>query len=144
MNEIRPEQVVNGSFGEAWLENEYIAEILALKAELTIEYEDIKRPRKLGSGKKMMGMEGKGSLKMHKVTSRFIKLLSNKLKEGKQVSVTIISKLDDPDSIGAERVVIKNATFENLTLANWEAKTKGEEEINFSFDDWELLDIIEG
>ena len=144
MKEIKAEQVINGTWGEAWLDNEYIAEITGLTAELAIEYEDIDRPRKLGKAKKMMGYEGTGTLKMHKVTSRSIKLLSAKLKEGKQASFTIISKLDDPDSIGAERVVIKNVAFENLPLANWEAKTKGEEELNFSFDDWDLLDLIEG
>lgn len=142
MDELRAEQVINGTWGEAWLDNDYIAEITGLTAELAIEYEDINRPRKLGKAKKMMGFEGTGVLKMHKATSRSIKLLSAKLKEGKQASFTIISKLDDPDSIGAERVVIKNVTFENLSLANWEAKTKGEEELNFSFDDWEPLDLI--
>lgn len=142
MNEIRPEQVINGSYGEIWLENEYMAEITGFEAKIDIEYEDINRPRKLGKGKKMMGFEGTGSLKFHKVTSRFIRLISDRLKEGRQISVTIISKLDDPDSLGAERVVIKNATFNDLTLANWEAKTKGEGESPFNFDDWDLLDLI--
>ena len=144
MNEIRPEQVINGSYGEIWLENEYMAEITGFEAKIDIEYEDINRPRKLGKGKKMMGFEGTGSLKFHKVTSRFIRLISDRLKEGRQISVTIISKLDDPDSLGAERVVIKNATFNDLTLANWEAKTKGEGESPFNFDDWDLLDLIAG
>lgn len=143
MNEIRPEQVINGTWGEAWIDGDYVAEALGLTATIEIEYEDINRPRKLGTSKKMIGFSGTGSVKLHKVTSRFIKLLSDNLRNGRQTSVTIISKLDDPDALGAERIVIKNATFENLNLANWEAKTKGEEDINFSFDDWEPLDLIE-
>lgn len=142
MNELRPEQVINGSWGEVWLENEYMAEITGFEAKIDIEYEDVNRPRKLGKGKKMIGYEGTGSLKFHKVTSRFIRLISDRLKEGRQISVTIISKLDDPDALGAERVVVKNATFNDLTLANWEAKTKGEGESPFNFDDWEPLDLI--
>ena len=47
-----------------------------IEAKIAIEYEDIDRPRKLGKGKKMIGYEGTGSLKLHKVTSRFIKLLA--------------------------------------------------------------------
>lgn len=143
MNEIRPEQVINGSYGEAWLDGDYLAEIKGLEAKIAIEYEDIDRPRKLGKGKKMMGYEGTGSLKLNKVTSRFIKLLSDNLKQGKQTSFTVISKLDDPDALGAERIMIKNVTLEELTLANWEAKTTGEEEIPFSFDDWEPMDLID-
>ena len=143
MNEIRPEHVINGSYGEAWLDGDYLAEIKGLEAKIAIEYEDIDRPRKLGKGKKMIGYEGTGSLKLHKVTSRFIKLLSDNLKQGKQTSFTVISKLDDPDALGAERIMIKNVTLEELTLANWEAKTTGEEEIPFSFDDWEPMDLID-
>ncbi len=143
MNEIRPEHVINGSYGEIWVEGDYMAEVTGFEAKIAIEYEDINRPRKLGKAKKMIGYEGTGSLKFHKVTSRFIKLVSDSLKSGKQVSVTIISKLDDPDALGAERVVVKNATFNDLTLANWEAKKAGEEESAFNFDDWDLLDLID-
>lgn len=143
MREIKTEQVINGSWGEAWLDGDYLAEIKGLEARLAIEYEDIDRPRRLGKGKKMIGYEGTGSLKLHKVTSRFIKLLSDNLKAGRQTSFTIISKLDDPDALGAERIMLKNVTLEELTLANWEAKTNGEEEIPFSFDDWEPIDLID-
>ncbi len=143
MREIKPGQVINGSWGEAWLDGDYLAEIKGLEAKIAIEYEDIDRPRKLGKGKKMIGYEGTGSLKLNKVTSRFIKLLSDNLKQGKQTSFTVISKLDDPDALGAERIMIKNVTLEELTLANWEAKTTGEEEIPFSFDDWEPMDLID-
>lgn len=142
MNEIRPEQVINGSYGELWIDDEYIADVISFEAKIAIEYEDINRPRKLGKAKKMIGYDGTGSMKFYKVTSRGIKKISEKLKEGKQVSGNIISKLDDPDAIGAERVAIKNATFNDLTLANWEAKKAGEEETSFNFDDWEVLDLI--
>lgn len=144
MNEIKPEQVVNGSWGEVWIEGDYMAEIKAFEAKIAIEYEDINRPRKLGKAKKMIGYDGTGSLKFHKVTSRFIRIVSDNLKRGKQTSVTIISKLDDPDALGAERVVVKNATFNDLTLANWEAKKAGEDDTAFNFDDWDLLDLIGG
>lgn len=143
MREIKPEQVINGSWGEAWLDGDYLAEIKGLEAKIAIEYEDIDRPRRLGKGKKMTGFEGTGTLKLHKVTSRFIKLLSDNLKQGKQTSFTVISKLDDPDALGAERIMLKNVTLEELTLANWEAKTNGEEEVPFSFDDWEPIDLID-
>lgn len=142
MNEIRPEQVINGSYGEIWINDDYCAEIKSFEAKIAIEYEDINRPRKLGVAKKMIGYEGEGSLTLHKVTSRFARILSDNLKNGKQISITIISKLDDPDAIGAERVAVKNATLNDLTLANWEAKTAGEEETGFNFDDWEFLDLI--
>lgn len=142
MREIRPEQVINGTWGEVWIDGDYMAEIKGFEAKIAIEYEGIDRPRRLGKARKMLGWEGEGSITFHKVTSRFIKLIAEKLKEGKQVSATIISKLDDPDSLGAERIAVKNATFNDLTLANWEAKTAGEGETAFNYDDYDFLDLI--
>ncbi len=138
----RPEQVVNGTWGEIWVDGDYMAEITAFKAEIDIEYSDVNMTRRLAKAKKMVGYEGKGEIKLNKVTSRFTKLISDNLKKGKQTVVTIISKLDDPDAMGAERVVIKDATFEKLTLADWESKKNGEETQPFSFTDWDLLDLI--
>lgn len=142
MNEIKGNEVINGTWGEAWLDGDYLAEITGLEAKIDIDYEDINIPRKLGTAKKMTGWSGTGSLKFNKVTSRFIKLIATSLKEGKQISVTIISKLDDPDALGAERVALQNVTFDDLTLANWEMKTAGAEETAFGYDDFELLDLI--
>jgi hypothetical protein len=70
--------------------------------------------------------------------------MSANLKAGKQTSVTIISKLADPDAMGAERIVVRDAVLDELTLADWAAKKAGEESIPFTFSDWDLLDTIEG
>lgn len=139
---MEAKQVINGSFGEAWVDSDYAADVTGVEAVIDINYEDVNRPRKLSTGKKMTGWEGSGTLSFNKTTSRFIKLLGDNLKNGKQTAVNVITKLDDPDSLGAERVVLKNVVFENLTLANWEAKALGEEEAPFFFDDWEPLDLI--
>ena len=142
MNQIRGNEVINGTFGEVWVDGSYMAEVTGLEASISIDYEDINVPRKLSTAKKMLGYAGEGTLTFHKVSSRFIKLLSDDLKAGKQTAVTIISKLDDPDAQGAERVALKNVTFEGLNLANWEAKAAGEDEISFAFEEWEMLDLI--
>ena len=34
---------------------------------------------------------------------------------------TVITKLKDPDSWGAERVALYNVSFDDLTLADWQA-----------------------
>lgn len=137
------ERVVNGSFGEVWVNGDYMAELTGCEATVTIEYEDINQPRKLSVGKKMLGWTGEGSLTFNHVTSRFIKLLTGSLKEGKQVSMDIMVKIDDPDAFGMERINLKNCTFNDLTLANFQAKTKGEREVSFNFDGYEPLDLIE-
>lgn len=138
----KPEQVINGTYGEVWINGEYVAEVTGLEAKVTLEKAEVNMVRKLGKGYKVTGYEGKGTLKLNKVTSRFIKLMNDNIKQGKQTVCTIISKLADPDALGAERIVIKDATFDELTLANWEAKKNGEEEVNFTFSEWDVLDLI--
>jgi hypothetical protein len=139
----KPEQVINGTWGEVWIDGEYMAEVISFKAEVDIQYADINMTRRLAKAKKMTGYEGKGEVKLNKVTSEMSKKISDNLKQGKQTVCTIISKLDDPNAIGAERIVVKDATFEKLTLADWEAKKNGEEALTFSFTDWDFLDLIQ-
>nr|WP_330372777.1 phage tail tube protein [Lachnoclostridium phytofermentans] len=62
----------------------------------------------------------------------------------KDIRFTIISKLDDPDAYGAERVVISNASFDDVTLADWEVAKKGSVEAPFTFTDYDFLDKVEG
>ena len=42
--------------------------------------------------------------------------------------------------MGAERIVIRDATFDKLTLMDWEAKKLTEDDYDFTFTDFETLD----
>ena len=67
--------------------------------------------------------------------------MNGNIKAGKQTVVTIVSVLDDKDAIGSERIVIKDATFDSLILADWEVDNMGEESYSFTFSDGDLLDL---
>jgi hypothetical protein len=135
-------QVINGSWGEVWVDSSYIQEITACQAKVTPKTEDIAQTRQLVDGSKITSLECKGELKVNKLSSRFTSLMSDDLKSGKQTEVTIISKLEDPASLGCERVKLIGCVFTEMTLADWELKKNGEETIPFIFRDWELLDKI--
>lgn len=142
MNSYDQSRVINGTWGEVWVNSSYMAEVTSFQAKVTAEYADVNMTRKLGKARKLTGFEGKGTAKFNKVSSFFISLVSDNLKAGKQTTVQIISKLSDPDAIGAERVSINDATLDDLTLADWEAKKNGELEVPFAFTDWTVLDSI--
>ena len=125
MNGYTSDQVFNGTYGELWVDGDYMAEAEAVKAEVNLSYESIPRARSLTDGKKLTGIEGKGEIK---------------LKKGKSPNFTIISKIEDPDAIGAERMALYNCKFDKMILADWERKKVGEESYSFTFEDWELLD----
>ena len=142
MDKYTAQQVINGTWGELWIDGTYMAEVTGFEAKVTLEKSDVNMTRKLAKAQKVTGYSCSGTVTMNKVSSYLIKKLNDDMKAGRQTSCTIISKLEDPDSLGAERVVIKDAVFDELTLANWKAKELGEESIPFTFSDWDLLDTI--
>ncbi len=141
-SKFNTERIMNGTFGEVWFDGDLVSECYGLEARVEIEKEEIAVCGKLGTDTKMMGYKGTGSTKMHKTNSRMMIKLSDKIKRGENPRLQILSALKDPAAFGAERVLIKDTCFDDLTLANWEAKAKGEVECPFTFTDWELLDTI--
>lgn len=136
----RSEQVFNGTWGECWIDGDYIAEITACKAEVTLKYSTVSQCQKLQDGQKLTGIEMKGEMKMHKISSYMLKKLSAAIKAGKTPVATIISNIDDPDASGAERVAYYNCKFDKMILADWEAGKNCEESYSFTFEDYEVLD----
>ena len=96
-----PEKTINGTFGEVWIDDYYAAETTGLEAKVTLEKTEVNQTGSLAKGYKVTGIDCKGTVKMNKVTSFFINLLSENIKAGKTTTCTIISKLEDPDARGA-------------------------------------------
>ena len=62
------------------------------------------------------------------------------LLEGKDVRSTLVSKLDDPDAYGAERVAIYNVSLDEVPIVNWERKTIQKDEVPFTFTSHKFLE----
>lgn len=84
----------------------------------------------------------KGSLTLYKVNTRMGIKIAQMIKDKKDIRFTVISKLADPDSFGAERVSLTGVSFDDLTLFDWEAQKPGETECPFTFTGYEYLDQI--
>ena len=135
-------RVISGTWGEVWLDGDKGSECYGLQAKVSFNKEDIALCGQMASDKKVTSIECTGSLRMHKVTSRMALAIGENIRNGKDVRFTIVSKLKDPDAYGAERVVLSNVSFDDLTLADWEAKSVGKVECPFTFTDYEFLDEI--
>lgn len=135
-------RVISGTWGEAWLNGEQVAECYGAQAKVVADKEKISRCGQLMDDHKVMGLSGTGSLRLHKVSSRMGILLAASMKDGSDPRFTVILKLADPDAWGAERIALYGVSFDDLTLADWEAKSAGKVECPFTFSDFELLDVI--
>lgn len=143
MENFKGKQVINGTHGEVWINSVPFAEVQSLKATVTLDKTEIKRVKHLEKDYKVMSMTCKGSVKFHKVNSYFLKAMSEEFKQGKQPEFTIESKLNDPDSNGEERIVIRNAIFDTLNLIDWEAGKVSEDPYNFTFSEWTVMKTID-
>lgn len=81
-----------------------------------------------------------GRLRTDNATSRLIELEGEALKTGKDLRHTIISNLDDPDNPNNQRIALMGVSFDDLTLADWEAAKLGQIESPFTFNDYQMLD----
>lgn len=141
--DVQDRQIINGTFGELWVNNEYLATVKSFEAKVNLTYADVNRPRDLWDGKKLLKLDGQGSFVIQKYSSLAIRLMHEKLEKGEIPNIKLMGKLDDPASMGAERVVLKNVTFNNFTLMSFEHAKENEENFDFNFRHYELYDFIE-
>ena len=142
MDSYKADQVINGTWGEVWLNDQYMAESTGLEAKYKVTKSDVNQTGTLVKGQKITGIEGSGTLKLNKVSSYMLKLLLSDIKNGIMPDITIISNLKDPAALGNERVKVTGVSFDELTIANWEAGKLGEDSYPFTFREAELIDAI--
>lgn len=142
MTKLRSQNVIAGTFGSVWVNDEEWLNVTKFEAKVTGEFEDINMAGRYGVGKKFMGWTGEGTITVNKVNSTISKLLAENFKKGIMPDIKIVGKLADPQALGAERVELLEVTFTEFMLLNFELKTKMEEEVPFSFEDYNLIDSI--
>ena len=135
-------RVMNGKWGMVYLDGEPVYETDSYEAKLTIEREDVDFVGQMAKDSKMTGLTGEWSMKVKKVFSRGAELLSEKIKKGHDVRIQIISKIDDPDAYGSERLVVENAWFNDLTLQKFENGKMIDEEYSGGFTDYYFTDLV--
>ena len=95
-------RVISGTWGELWIDGEKVAEVSACQAKVALNKETVNLCGRFMTTHKAMNASGTGSLTMHKVDSGFAQRMEG-IKRGVDRRFTVISKLRDPDSYGAEQ-----------------------------------------
>lgn len=143
MDNFTASQVMSGTQGEVWIDGQYMAEVTGFKAEIKLLKEEVNQVKRMFKQYKVVGCEGTGNVKLNHVSSFFIQLMADNIKNARQTVCTIVVKLYDPDAVGAERISITDATFDKLTLMDWEAKKLTSDDYDFTFTDFDILDVAE-
>ncbi len=139
---VETKRIMNGTFGELWLDGDYVGEVYKAQAKVEFTKEEIKQCGMFFTDDKVVGCRGTGSLTMHKVNSRMAIKMAQMIRDKKDVRCTLISKLADPDAYGAERISLAGVQFDDITLFDWEAQKPLETETPFTFTGYEYLDSV--
>lgn len=137
---------VSGAEGIAFATiNGNIEELAYLKkVEFKVEKnkEEVKTLGRRGTGSKTRGWKGTGSMTIYYMTSIFRNLMSDYNRTGKDVYFDIQVTNEDPASeTGKQTTVLKNCNIDGVIIAKLDIDaTAMDEEISFTFDDFEILD----
>ena len=64
MKSYNASNVINGTYGEVWLDDVYMAQATGLEAKTSVKKTDVNMVRRLSPGKKVTGIENKGTLRV--------------------------------------------------------------------------------
>lgn len=136
-------RIMSGTWGEVWLDGDYVGECYKCQAKWSVNKDEVSLAGQMAVDTKAKSIKGTGSIGLHKVSSRMATKIGEAIQSGKDLRFTLISKLDDPDANGAERIAYYNVSFDDLTLADWEVAVIGKVECPFTFTKSKLLDAAE-
>lgn len=140
-------RVINGTFGEVWHDGVWLTNVKTVNAVVEINKEEVQVSGNRWVGHKVTTLTGTGSMTMFKVTSDFIQLIGAVAENngsGSPYVTELILKLADPEAFGAERIRLKAVQFDSIPLGTFEVGAIVEEELPFTFSDFELIDAIVG
>ncbi|TBL71359.1 phage tail tube protein [Paenibacillus thalictri] len=127
-------RVILGTYGQVYIGGKWQTNFNHLEATVELQKREINLAGDIWVRHKKGPMKGTGTMSGFKVTSDMIANGFEKF--------DIMSKLEDPDAYGFERIHLLNVMPDKLQLANWTAGEEVKEEITFTFEGYELLDPI--
>ena len=89
MDKFNAQQVMSGTQGEIWIDGKYMAEVTAFNAEVKLVKEEVNQVKTMFKQYKITGCEGTGNVKMNHVSSYFINLMADNIRNARQTVVTI-------------------------------------------------------
>ena len=135
-------EVINGTFGSLWVDNELWSEVDKFEANVAVSYEDVNVAGSLATHRKQTGYAGTGTMTTKKTSSRVGKKVAEAIKAGRTPRMKLVGKLADPDVVGVERVALYDVTIDGFELMKFEQKTLLSQDIAFAFSNYEYIDTI--
>ena len=135
-------KILRGTFGRVWMNGERLSNVKEYEAKATLNYEDVDMNDDLSTARRYMGYSVEGTMLLHKVDSKVLKLYQKGIVSGDIPEIKFVSAIADPTVDGQERVEIYGVTFDEVTLSKFANKTLLEEEVPFKARGFHVIDAI--
>ncbi|MGE6260869.1 phage tail tube protein [Heyndrickxia sporothermodurans] len=137
---FRAQNAISGKEGRLFLNGEELAYIKTFEATIEKNKSEVPIMGRRMTGHKATGANGTGTATFYKATSKFIKIMLEYVKNGKDSYFTLQAVLDDKSSgRGTERVTLYDVNFDSVKVAGLDVDSEAlEEEIPFTFEDLDL------
>ena len=141
---LDPSRVISGNFLKVFdSDGKWLSNAKSLEASVEIGKEEIQRAGTRWVGHKATTLTGTGTMSGYRVTTDLLAAISQIADDSKGSHVTEIrAKLDDPEAYGAYDVLLKGVQFDTIPLITAEVGSIVEDELPFTFSDFEFLNLI--
>ena len=143
MAPIKEITIFNGTNGTLWMSTDTeeieITTIQTFSVTQTNEFEEYNSPNEYGKFQKFLGYSLAGNISKYKTDNKLINLLAEYAK-GNQPDVSLIGKVENPNTGKLQRIKFSYVTIDSGDLINFEQKVATKEEIPFKAAKYEFLD----
>ncbi|WP_218618996.1 phage tail tube protein [Paenibacillus sp. P32E] len=129
-----PSRAILGTYGSVYIDGIWQTNINHLEAKIDVDKRELNLVGYNWKQYKIGAKNGTGTISGYKVSSAMLQRGFSKFE--------IITKLDDPEAYGFERIRLSRCMPDSLQIANWTAGEEVTEETPFTFEGYELLDPI--
>jgi len=140
------EVTINGTYGQLFDETgKFLSNVQDVSCKLTLEKQEVRVIGQRQVSWKVKGSSIQGTLTQFKVTSDMLLKVGGPLLDGraKQFVGELVVVLDDPESLGTERIRLKRVKFWEIDLM-FKVNELITEAVPFTADGWEPLSTISG
>ena len=142
MAEFNPNHVMHGNGGMAWWNGKKLTTLQSVEAKATGDFEDVNVCNDASTYRIYNGYSGEGTLVWLKIDSDVLKELAEAYNSGEMPEITVVTSLTQKGTNKVERVSYSDIVVTEFMLANFEKKTKVEEEIPYKFGNFQVLETI--
>lgn len=141
---LDPTKVKSGSFGKLFDSNgDWLTNVTKVEATVEFDKEDVLVAGTRWKGKKVIGVNGVGSITEYFVTTALLERIAQGADDNKSAFVTeLIYSVNDPDSAGTYRVRLKGVTFDSIPLITSEVGSLITSEYPFTFTGFQIMNGV--